>query len=85
MKSKCLAPVLAVFVDGHPDRKLGGLPVTDLFSKPANQSGGRGAESWRYAPGQNCFFNAVILGHIWAGCHFITVDMIVLTLFEKVD
>ena len=52
-------PLLAEFVDGHPDGKLEGLPAIDLFSKPANQGSGNGVESWRYDRGQDCFFNAV--------------------------
>jgi putative polysaccharide biosynthesis protein len=51
--------LLAQFIDGHPDGKIEGLPATDLFSKPAIQYGGSGAEAWRYDRGQGCFFNAV--------------------------
>ena len=51
-------PVLAEFVDGHPEGKLEGLPATDLFSKPASQTGGQGSESWRYDRDQDCYFNA---------------------------
>jgi Sugar-transfer associated ATP-grasp len=50
--------LLAQFIDGHPDGKIEGLPETDLFSKPANQYGGIGAEAWRYDRSQDCFFNA---------------------------
>ena len=50
--------LLAQFIDGHPDGKFEGLPATDLFSKPANQRWGNGAEAWRYDRGQDCFFNA---------------------------
>ena len=52
-------PLLAEFVDGHPDAKLEGLPGMDLVSKPANLGSGYGVESWRYDRGQACFFNAV--------------------------
>jgi hypothetical protein len=51
-------PVLAEFVDGHLEGKLKRLPATDLFSKPAGQYCGKGAESWRYDPHLDCFFNA---------------------------
>ena len=49
--------LLAQFIDGHPDGKFEGLPAADLFSKPALQYGGSGAEAWRYDRGQSCFFN----------------------------
>jgi hypothetical protein len=52
------APLLAVFAEGHPDRKLEGLPARHLFSKPAFGSYGEGAISWRYDQSRNCFFNA---------------------------
>ena len=51
-------PVLAEFVEGHPEGKLEGLPATDLFSKPAMHTSGKGGESWRYDRDQDCFFNA---------------------------
>lgn len=50
--------LLAQFIDGYPDGKFEGLPATDLFSKPANQRWGIGAEAWQYDRGQDCFFNA---------------------------
>jgi Sugar-transfer associated ATP-grasp len=52
-------PLLAEFVDGHPNGKLETLPAIDLVSKPADLGSGYGVESWRYDGGQNCFFNAV--------------------------
>ena len=52
-------PLLAEFVDGHPNGKLEGLPAIDLVSKPAISGSGWGVELWRYDRGQDCFFNAV--------------------------
>ena len=48
-------PLLAEFVGGHPDGKLGGLPAIDLVSKPANSGSGYGVESWRYDRAQDFF------------------------------
>ena len=52
-------PLLAEFVDGHPDGKLEGLPAINLVSKPANSGSGRGVESWRYDRTHDFFFNAM--------------------------
>jgi hypothetical protein len=50
-------PLLGQFIDGHPIGTFEKLPATDLFSKPARQRWGIGAEAWRYARGHGCFFN----------------------------
>ena len=52
-------PLLAEFVDGHPDGKLEGLPTINLISKPANSGSGYGVESWRYDRAHDVFFNAM--------------------------
>ena len=52
-------PLLAEFVDGHPDGKLEGLPAINLISKPANSGSGYGVESWRYDRAHDFFFNAM--------------------------
>src|SRR5262249_23624024 len=53
-------PVLiGEFVDGRVDGKLEGLPATDLFSKPAVSSWGKGAHLWRYEQDQDRFFSVL--------------------------
>ena len=52
-------PLLAQFVDGHPDRARENLQAIDLVSKPTNSGSGYGVESWRYDRAQDCFFNAM--------------------------
>src|SRR5262249_38051248 len=50
-------PLLGQFIDGKPSGNFEKLPATDLFSKPADQRWGIGAEAWRYDQSQRCFFN----------------------------
>jgi hypothetical protein len=50
-------PLLAQFIDGYPDGRLEQLPAADLFSKPAIQFAGSGADAWRCDRRRSCFFN----------------------------
>jgi Sugar-transfer associated ATP-grasp len=50
-------PLLGQFIDGHPSGTFEKLPATDLFSKPARQRWGIGAEAWRYDQSHGCFVN----------------------------
>jgi hypothetical protein len=50
-------PLLGQFIDGHPSGIFEELPATDLFSKPARQRWGIGAQAWRYDQEHGCFFN----------------------------